>query len=108
MRTRLSLIVCALLVTTPALAQQIQIRSAVYGENCGSSGDVTGAVVNACDGRFQCTYPIDHHVIGDPAPGCVKDFRVRWSCDGSHTRFRAVGGQNGGEASGQTIYLDCR
>ena len=107
MRLRLSLIVSVLFVTTPAWAE-IQVRSAVYGANCGSSGDVTGALAAVCDGRFQCSYPIDHQVIGDPAPGCVKDFRVRWSCDGGHhTRFRTVGGRYGGEASGQAIYLDC-
>jgi hypothetical protein len=106
MRLHLSSIVCALLVATPAWAD-IEVRSAVYGANCGSSNDVTSYVARHCDGRFQCKYNIDHQEIGDPAPGCYKDFRVRWSCGGSHVRFRRVGGAPGDEASGQAIYLDC-
>lgn len=107
MRLQLSFIVCALFVATPALAE-IEVRSAVYGANCGSSSDVTSHVAPSCDGRFHCRYYIDHQELGDPAPGCYKDFRVRWSCGGDRVRFRRVGGEPGMEASGHTIYLDCR
>jgi hypothetical protein len=106
MHLRVALVACALFATTPALAQ-IEIRTAVYGENCGSSSDVTSAVAGRCNGRPQCRYHVDHTVIGDPAPGCIKDFRVKWSCGGRRVRQRSVGGEYGGEASGQSIYLDC-
>jgi hypothetical protein len=106
MHLRVALIACALLAATPALAQ-IRVRAAVYGENCQSSSDVTAAVAERCNGRIECRYRVDHTVIGDPAPGCVKDFRVKWSCGGQRERQRSVGGEHGGEASGQSIHLDC-
>jgi hypothetical protein len=99
---RLCLVAAALLVASPALAQGIAVHSAIYGANCGSPSNVSGHVAQQCEGRSICRYRIDHHVIGDPAVGCGKDFRVRWSCGGAPYRTGA-----GPEASGKMVFLHC-
>jgi hypothetical protein len=58
----------------------VNVVSARYGANCWASADVTEAVQSACTGKSQCAYTIDYTVIGDPAPGCHKDFRVTYTC----------------------------
>jgi hypothetical protein len=61
----------------------IRILSATYGGNCGAvTGNVTTRVAAACDGVTSCKYVVDHSRIGDPAPGCGKDFSVDYECRG--------------------------
>ena len=82
----------------------INVRWATYGgETCEQErGNVTSFIASACSGESTCNYLVDRTIIGDPAPGCAKDFRVRWKC-GNEGRTASLGP----EASGQTISLSC-
>lgn len=65
----------------------IRVSSATYGLNCGvASGNVTDHIAAQCNGRQSCNYTIDHKIIGDPAKGCAKDYRVTYSCSGGGTK----------------------
>lgn len=64
-----------------ATSAGLRIESATYGANCGApAGNQTATLVGACNGRLQCDYVVDYMVIGDPAPGCAKDYRVTYQC----------------------------
>jgi hypothetical protein len=66
------------------VARGIRVISATYGLNCGAAaGNETSVLRSACSGQ-ACSYTINYRVIGDPVPGCAKDFRVACHCaDGS-------------------------
>lgn len=83
----------------------IQVTGAFYGVNCGAGfrGNVTWDVQQACTGQQTCWYQVNHQMIGDPAYGCRKDFRVNYSCGDGQTRQAYLMG----EASGQTLTLSC-
>lgn len=86
----------------------IAVLSAYYGLNCaqtdpGRNKNVTQHVAQSCNGRGQCTYQVNHHVIGDPAYGCEKDFRIRYRCAGAGDKQAYVRP----EASGQAAHLSC-
>ncbi|GJM09748.1 MAG: hypothetical protein DHS20C11_20240 [Lysobacteraceae bacterium] len=51
---------------------------------------------------MSCDYAIDHGTIGDPSPGCEKDFYVFYECNGRFLRTKV-----GKEASGKSAYLSC-
>jgi WSC domain len=51
---------------------------AEYGSNCGVDDYVD--LNPACAGKSSCSYVVDYRVIGDPAPGCAKNFAVQWRC----------------------------
>jgi hypothetical protein len=72
-------------------ATGIEVFAATYGRNCGAQyGNQTYNIGTACDGAMSCGYVIDYRVIGDPAPGCAKDYRVSYHCAGSkitHTAY---------------------
>lgn len=88
-------------------AMSIRILGAVYGRNCrGQYGaNVTDDLVRQCQGRDYCVYRIDYRQIGDPSPGCGKDYHARYICrDGDAERYASAGA----EASGQSVILDCR
>src|SRR5690349_4374931 len=59
----------------------IRIIEAAYGRNCrvqmGGGGSVINDLVQACQGRDYCQYFIDVHRLGDPAPGCAKEYQAR-------------------------------
>ena len=62
----------------------ITVEEATYGSNCGrriGRGNVTQFFSKACDGRSSCDVTIDVAQLGDPAPGCGKDFAIRFLCD---------------------------
>lgn len=64
----------------------IQVTSATYGLNCGApSGNATWSVAPACNGLTSCSYTVKYQTLGDPAPGCAKDFRASWTCSGGTT-----------------------
>jgi hypothetical protein len=59
----------------------ITVTSASYGQSCKApKGNETQALQAACNGKATCQYTVDYKVIGDPAPGCGKDFDVAWTC----------------------------
>jgi hypothetical protein len=60
---------------------KIFVQSATYGGNCGvDPGNVTAHIAKACNGKSECTYTVDHKVIGDPAYGCQKTYVVTYRC----------------------------
>jgi hypothetical protein len=92
-------------VSCPPSVSGIQVQFATYGQSCGAPfGNETNTLVAACDGRATCDYLIDNTRIGDPAPGCSKDFSVSFTCPGG------VGGGTvtvPASATGQTVSLRC-
>ena len=85
----------------------IRVLGAVYGRNCRAQygGNATNDIASQCQGRNYCVYNIDHRRIGDPAPGCAKDYYVRYQCrDGDGERWASASA----EASGRSVSLDCR
>ena len=84
----------------------IKVIAATYGRNCGAPyGNVTRHLAEICDGRATCEYVIDFTVIGDPAPGCAKDYLAEWQC-GRDPERRTIGVRP--EAGGGTrILLRC-
>ena len=59
----------------------IRVIAATYGRNCRVPyGNVTNHLAEICDGKPVCEYFIDYRVIGDPAPGCSKDYFAEWEC----------------------------
>ena len=82
----------------------IGVASATYGGSCKApKGNATQAVQAACNGKSSCQYTVNHLALGDPAPGCRKDFAVAWTCG------TGTGGSAWlpGEASGATVNLSC-
>ncbi len=84
---------------------QIQVESATYGANCGAwRGNATSEVRWQCDGQQVCDYYISVSRLGDPAPGCPKNFDVRYRCGfGGQTKHETVFQ----EANGGIARLDC-
>ncbi len=85
---------------------QIRVLSGTYGGNCGAPfGNATDHLIAACDGSPACDYVIDYHALGDPAPGCSKDYVAEWQCGRSPQRFRTAAGPEAG--MGKRIVLRC-
>ena len=66
----------------------IGVTGATYGGNCGARDNASYDLEVACDGAMTCSYTIDYRVLGDPAPGCAKDFRAVYVCPGSTMRHQ--------------------
>ncbi len=60
----------------------IHVTGATYGgQTCHTAaGNVTHFLADACNGKKTCDYVVQYQTIGDPAPGCAKDFNVQWTC----------------------------
>lgn len=71
----------------------VTVDSAIYGGNCNTPGNVTSQVASACNGKTDCSYKVDHTVIGDPAPGCPKDFTVNFQCQQKPLTFKLYNSQ---------------
>ena len=85
----------------------IRVLGAAYGRNCAGnvSTNVTDDLARQCQGRDYCVYRIDARQIGDPRPGCAKEYQARYMCrDGGNERYASANP----EASGQSVVLDCR
>jgi hypothetical protein len=67
---------------TPASPPVIKVLGAYYGLNAEGQHyvDAKHSVAVNCDGQVQCHYKVDIDVLGDPARGAAKDFRVAYSC----------------------------
>jgi hypothetical protein len=76
----------------------IHVTQATYGESCSSyvsaagqanvvrTGNATVAASQTCDNSdVFCPVYVDAVRIGDPAPGCDKDFTVNWQCGAAQT-----------------------
>lgn len=101
----LGLLAC--LITAPAaLASEISVQSATYGASCGIQADNAGTSVRSfCNGRERCNYVVSSHVLGDPKPGCKKDFIARYTCGGGAQVNIATAPPEAG--LGRVASLDC-
>jgi hypothetical protein len=85
--------------------QRLEVLSATYGGSCGArAGNVTTIVNAACEGLAACTFRIRVEELGDPAPGCAKDFVAVWTCGDAESRQATVPGEAG---FGSTVQLSC-
>ncbi len=85
----------------------IRVLGAAYGRNCPGNvnTNVSDDLARQCQGRDYCVYRIDVRQLGDPRPGCAKDYQARYMCrDGGNERYASASP----EASGQSVVLDCR
>jgi hypothetical protein len=88
-------------------AVAIRVLGANYGRNCPGNvnTNVTNDLARQCQGRDYCVYRVDARQLGDPRPGCAKDYQARYMCrDGGNERWASANP----EASGQSVVLDCR
>jgi hypothetical protein len=84
----------------------VSVMEATYGANCGAKpGNLTAYVVKTCGQTPRCSLPIDVSKMGDPAPGCVKNFSVKYSCRKNSSVRDASASP---EASGKTLDLNCQ
>ena len=87
----------------------IIVLTATYGWNCGAGfNNASYAIGVACDNAQICNYPVDYRVLGDPAPGCSKNFEVEYSCppDRFHDRRWATVSPEAG--FGKVATLSCQ
>jgi hypothetical protein len=81
----------------------IGVQSATYGANCPTWSDQTATLGARCNGQKSCSYTIQTSAIGDPAPGCAKEYTAMWTCnDGPHET--TIPGEAG---LGSVITLSC-
>lgn len=86
-------------------ATAISVMSATYGGNCNApSGNVTAHIANQCNGKNVCDYPVHYTRIGDPVPGCAKDYIVNYSCPDGITRSANAAAEAG---VGSVVNLAC-
>lgn len=81
----------------PAVRGAIHVVSGTYGRNCGApKRNKTAHLRRACEGRRACVYTIDYRKIGDPRPGCAKNYIAEWRCGRASKTRRAVVGPEAG------------
>jgi hypothetical protein len=79
--------------TLPPSAVEIHITEATYGLNCRGFavpagqinrvkvGNATQIALELCGkAKGSCSVLVDVNRMGDPAPGCRKDFSLQWRC----------------------------
>jgi hypothetical protein len=68
-------------------------------------GNVTAALTSTCDkAKTTCLFAVDAVQLGDPAPGCGKDFIANWRCGNDpkiHPFYLTM------EANGRSVVLSC-
>jgi hypothetical protein len=95
----------------------IHVVTATYGQTCRDfvppfgrpnlvkTGNFAAALTSACDkAKTTCLFAVDAVKLGDPAPGCSKDFVASWRCGSDpkvHDFYLAA------EASGRSALLSC-
>jgi hypothetical protein len=79
----------------------ISVLAGTYGGNCNAQhGNASDSLAAACSSLGNCTYVVDYTKIGDPAPGCGKDFVAEWMC----TKRASAAAEAGW---GSTVTLSC-
>jgi len=68
------------------------------------TGNATQEVSNLCNGRSECSYAISVASLGDPSPGCRKNFVANYTCGTNQTQ-KSVTVQ--AEANSKTARLSC-
>lgn len=93
-------------------APTITVTSAVYAANCGAPTPVP-KIVAACSKKQSCNYVFEYvkDVGFDPAYGCYKDLRVKYTCAGgttTHEFYKACAPCDPQDtATTMTLGLDC-
>jgi len=91
---------------SPGASGPIAVVEATYGGNCrATAGNATTWVRGECEGRPRCTFLVEAGALGDPAPGCAKDFVARWTCEVGGRERRLVIGPEAGW--GSVTVLSC-
>jgi hypothetical protein len=107
-RFRRALVVAAGLVALSTCGGKsgVQIVSATYGASCGGvAGNATKDLQAKCEGEQVCNYVVDVTVLGDPKPGCMKEYEAQWTC-GKNPEIHAA--KLPGEAGfGGRVQLSC-
>ncbi|WP_374631513.1 acyltransferase family protein [Ferrovibrio sp.] len=96
-------------LVAPTVDQKVGIRilSATYGKNCkAQEGNATNALWRRCGGKEHCEYKVDVGQLGDPAPGCGKEFEALWTCPNASTPTRAILAAEAG--FGSVLQLSCK
>jgi hypothetical protein len=95
----------------------IDIVQANYGRSCRNfkprrpfsntyrDGNATGGVRRACTGKSHCYFTVEAGTLGEPAPGCDKDFSAEYRCGPRDSATKTV--SVAAEADGATVVLDC-
>jgi hypothetical protein len=93
-------------VLSEADRSTIGVLDATYGASCGApTGNVTADLVAMCGGLSSCSYTVDYHRLGDPAPNCWKNYSARWQCGLDPTIYSVAAP---GEAGfGSVVTLSC-
>jgi hypothetical protein len=98
-------------------ASVIHVVAGTYGEVCKNFvpppgqtntvkfGNVTAALASACDkAKATCQFKVVVEQLGDPAPGCEKDFIANWRCGDNQNPSRFYLPP---EANGRSVMLSC-
>jgi len=94
------------LTPPPPRVPVIEVVSGSYGPNCGAPpSNKTAHLASTCNGRSECDYRVDYHVIGDPAEGCEKTYVAEWRCSGAPMVYKAVA--DGEAGFGRIVSLGC-
>ena len=90
----------------PAAGNVIRVTAATYGgATCHqTTGNVTKFVADSCNGKGTCDYVVRYQTIGDPSPGCAKDFAVQWTCSLGQGGSAVLPAEAG---LGSTVTLQC-
>jgi hypothetical protein len=95
----------------------IDVVQADYGRGCRDfkpkrpfrnnyrDGNETAGVRRACTGKSHCLFAVDEAMLGDPVPGCQKDFVAEYRCEPQGPATKTV--RVAAEADGATVVLDC-
>jgi len=96
------------LVLAPAASRAqvgMMIEEATYGLNCGAKrNNAYNDIYFLCYHTKNCSYRVNDGRIDDHAPGCRKNYIVKWVCPYSDQIFQKVISP---EASGREIKLSC-
>ena len=88
-------------------ANGINVISGTYGGNCGvPTGNKTAYLATACNNLQSCAYSINYGIIGDPAPGCAKNYVAVWQCGNNPATYQTSAGAEAGY--GSVIQLNCQ
>lgn len=69
----------------------INIVDGIYGASCVKieKSNARESLRRNCNGRASCDYVVNVTILGDPAPGCSKDFKAEWRCS-AHGEVRTL------------------
>ena len=95
----------------------IDIVDASYGKNCRDftpeppqqntyrEGNAAGALNRVCAGKPYCHYVVDNATLGDPVPGCDKDFSAEYRCGPADSALKVA--RIDADAEGKAVVLEC-